>query len=193
MVLLTQIYTRGGDQGKTSLGSGERRSKFEGRIEALGDVDEANAALGLVRLHFKEQHDIETVARLQNDLFDVGADLCMPQDHEKKTTLRILPRHILRLEQEIDHMNNYLAPLNSFILPGGSSASAYLHLARTIVRRAERSVCQVAEHEDVNSHLISYLNRLSDHLFVFARCANDQGRQDILWQPGVNIFHDQNF
>ena len=193
MVLLTKIYTRGGDQGKTSLGDGERLLKFSERIQAIGDVDEANAALGLVRLHFTQKNDIETISRIQNDMFDVGADLCMPQDHAKKTTLRVLSHHITRLEQEIDHMNQGLKHLNSFILPGGSSASAHLHMARTIVRRAERSVCRLAEQEDVNAYLISYLNRLSDHLFVFARCANSQGRQDILWQPGANILPEQDF
>ncbi|MGI4850599.1 MAG: cob(I)yrinic acid a,c-diamide adenosyltransferase [Janthinobacterium lividum] len=193
MVLLTKIYTRGGDQGQTSLGSGERLSKFSDRVQAMGDVDETNATLGLVRLHLEQKDEIDIISRIQNDLFDVGADLCMPQDHEKKTTLRILPRHVLRLEQEIDQMNQNLEPLNSFILPGGTSASAYLHLARTITRRAERTVCHLAAQEDVNIHLISYLNRLSDHLFVFARHANDQGRLDILWDPGANIFHDQNF
>ncbi len=193
MVLLTKIYTRGGDEGQTSLGDGARISKNDFRIEAMGDVDEANTSLGLVRLYLKEDQDIEMISRIQNDLFDVGADLCMPQDHLKKTTLRIHSRHVLRLEQEIDVMNSQLSPLKSFILPGGTAPSAYLHLARTIVRRAERTVCRLSENDFVNPSLVHYLNRLSDHLFVFARCANEYGDKDILWTPGASVYHEKNF
>lgn len=186
MVTLTKIYTRGGDQGKTSLGDGKRVSKHAARIEAIGAVDEANAALGIARLHLKGDEDL-MLKRTQNDLFDVGADLCMPHDHQKKTTLRIQPAHVQRLEQEIDKINATLAPLQSFILPGGSMASAALHMARTIVRRAERCVCQLSENEAVNVNLVTYLNRLSDHLFVLARHMNKQGEKDALWEPGANI------
>lgn len=185
MVQLTRIYTRGGDQGKTSLGDGARVSKHAARIEAIGAVDEANAAIGMARLTLKDREDL-MLRRIQNDLFDVGADLCMPHDHRKKPALRIQPDHVERLEEEIDALNAVLSPLASFVLPGGSAASAALHVARTVVRRAERCVCQLSEHEVVNDNLVAYLNRLSDHLFVLARYMNDQGKKDVLWEPGAN-------
>lgn len=185
MVRLTKIYTRTGDQGKTVLGDGTCVSKHAVRIEAIGAVDEANAAIGMARLSLTGTSD-EMVARIQNDLFDVGADLCLPHDPSKKPPLRIQEGHVTRLEQEIDHLNSALKPLNSFVLPGGTPASAALHVARTIVRRAERCVCQLSEHEVVNPHLLMYLNRLSDHLFVLARYANDCGDRDVLWVPGAH-------
>lgn len=186
MVQLTRIYTRGGDQGETSLGDGKRIAKHAARIEAIGAVDEANAAIGMARLHLRGNEDL-MLKSIQNDLFDVGADLCMPHDHKKRTTLRIQPTHVQRLEREIDQINTTLSPLQSFVLPGGSIESATLHMARTVVRRAERYVCQLSENEVVNENLMTYLNRLSDHLFVLARYMNEQGKKDALWKPGANI------
>lgn len=188
MVRLDKIYTRGGDGGQTSLGSGLRVAKHSERVEAFGCVDEANAILGCARLHCSGEDDA-TLARVQNDLFDLGADLCVPQDAKKgATALRIQPSHIKRLEDEIDRVNAGLAPLSSFILPGGSSAAAFLHLARTVVRRAERRVSTLAESEAIGTHTLSYLNRLSDHLFVMARALNTRsGDGDVLWLPGGNI------
>jgi cob(I)alamin adenosyltransferase len=183
MVRLTRIYTRGGDQGETSLGDGTRVPKHAARVEALGDVDEANAALGLVRLHAEGESDA-MLARMQNDLFDLGADLCNPAT--VAGGLRIVAPQITRLENEIDRLNAALKPLDSFVLPGGSAAAAYLHLARTIVRRAERRVTELAMAEPVNPLIIQYLNRLSDHLFVLARHLNDKGARDVLWQPGAH-------
>ncbi len=185
MVKLTKIYTKTGDLGSTGLGDGSRRKKHDLRIEAIGAVDEANASIGLVRLHTQGEHDLMLTA-IQNDLFDLGADLCLPQDRRSKPTLRITHRQVERLEQEIDLMNEELQPLNSFVLPGGSLASAALHMARTIVRRAERIVYALSESEPLNSEIGMYLNRLSDHLFVLARVLNDQGRTDVLWKPGEN-------
>ena len=185
MVKLTRIYTKGGDKGTTSLGTGKRVPKHDQRVAAFGTVDEANAAIGIARLHTSGDADA-ALARIQNDLFDLGADLCAPEGEGTKDRLRIIDAQVERLEQEIDAMNAELAPLNSFVLPGGSAASAYLHLARTIARRAERDITRLAESEAVNPAAIRYINRLSDHLFVLARYENDKGAKDVLWEPGAN-------
>lgn len=193
MVKLTRIYTRGGDKGETSLGDGARVPKHSLRVEAYGTVDEANATLGLARLHLAQLHlagqEHESIdamlARMQNDLFDLGADLCTPENAERKAGgLRIVQSQVDRLEAEIDAMNAELAPLSSFILPGGTAAASFLHLARTVVRRAERLVVHLSTLEDVNPQAVMYLNRLSDHLFVLSRRVNDNGAGDVLWVPG---------
>ncbi|HEV7995166.1 MAG TPA: cob(I)yrinic acid a,c-diamide adenosyltransferase [Stellaceae bacterium] len=194
MVRLTRIYTRGGDNGQTSLGDGARVPKHSVRVAAFGTVDEANAAIGLARLHVDAAADADADAmlgRIQNDLFDLGADLCTPEDGRRGAdkgnagALRILAAQVERLEHEIDAMNATLRPLDSFILPGGSAAAAYLHLARTVTRRAERLVGQLAAAERVNPEALKYLNRLSDHLFVLGRRLNDNGARDVLWVPGA--------
>jgi cob(I)alamin adenosyltransferase len=194
MVRLTRIYTRGGDKGETSLGDGSRVAKQSLRVEAFGTVDEANAAIGLVRLHIAAGGDAETdamLARIQNELFDLGADLCTPETgrraavDRKGGALRVTAAQVERLEQEIDAINETLAPLNSFVLPGGTPAAAYLHLARTVTRRAERLVCALAASEPVNPEAVKYLNRLSDHLFVLGRRLNANGAADVLWRPGA--------
>ena len=189
MVRLTRIYTRGGDTGLTSLGDGSRVPKEAPRVEAYGTVDEANAAIGLARLEVSSAADAEADAmlgRIQNDLFDLGADLCTPEDGRRAPgALRIVAAQVERLEREIDRMNKALRPLDSFILPGGTPAAAYLHLARTVTRRAERLVCALAAAEAVNPAAVKYLNRLSDHLFVLGRRVNDNGARDVLWQPGA--------
>jgi cob(I)alamin adenosyltransferase len=185
MVKLTRIYTRGGDKGKTSLGDGARVTKQSLRVEAYGTVDEANAAVGLARLHISGDSDA-MLARIQNDLFDLGADLCTPEGGKRGAgALRVVPAQVKRLETEIDAMNAALRPLESFVLPGGTPAAAFLHLARTMTRRAERLVCALAAAEPVNSEALKYLNRLSDHLFVLGRRVNDNGAQDVLWRPGA--------
>ena len=185
MVQLTRIYTRGGDKGETSLGDGSRVPKRSPRVEAYGTVDEANAAIGLARLHVAGDEDA-MLARIQNDLFDLGADLCTPEDGRRGAgALRIVAAQVKRLETEIDAMNAALQPLMSFVLPGGTPAAAYLHLARTVTRRAERLTCALGEAEKVNPEAIKYLNRLSDHLFVLGRRVNDNGARDVLWQPGL--------
>jgi cob(I)alamin adenosyltransferase len=187
MVKLTRIYTRGGDKGETSLGDGARVAKHDPRVAAMGSVDEANAAVGLARLHAEGDADA-MLARIQNDLFDLGADLCRPAgaDEAPGAALRIVEAQVERLEREIDAMNAKLQPLNSFVLPGGTAAAAHLHLARTIVRRAERDMTALATAAPVSPAAIRYVNRLSDHLFVLARLLNDEGRADVLWQPGAN-------
>lgn len=186
MVRLTKIYTRGGDKGETSLGNGARVAKDSIRVEAFGAVDETNACIGLARQHISGEMDA-MLARIQNDLFDLGADLCTPEGGERRSgALRIVPEQVRRLEAEIDAMNAGLAPLNSFVLPGGSAAAAALHLARTTARRAERAVTALARDEPVGEAARHYINRLSDHLFVAARLANDKGAADILWVPGAN-------
>ena len=186
MVRLTKIYTRGGDQGKTSLGDGARVAKHDLRVAAYGTADEANAAIGLARLHTESIADA-MLARIQNDLFDLGADLCRPGDDAgDESTLRIQPSQVQRLEDEIDAMNVSLKPLDSFVLPGGRPAAAHLHLARTVVRRAERLTADLATREPVNPTAVIYLNRLSDHLFVLSRYLNDRGAADVLWVPGAN-------
>jgi len=182
MVKLTRIYTRTGDGGETSLGDGTRVFKDALRVEAFGTVDEANAAVGLARLYAKGQLDA-MLARIQNDLFDLGADLCVPQDAKSdRSRLRVAESQVKRLEREIDEMNAKLAPLNSFVLPGGTALAAHLHLARAIVRRAERLIVALAKVETIGGPALRYINRLSDHLFVAARAAN--GGKDALWAPG---------
>ena len=185
MVKLNKIYTRTGDSGDTGLVTGERVGKDAVRVAAYGDVDETNATLGLVRLHGAGDAWLDGVlARIQNDLFDLGADLATPEQ-EGLQALRITPGQVTRLETEIDVMNAELAPLTSFVLPGGSAAAAYLHLARTVSRRAERDAVALSRSETVNPSAIAYLNRLSDLLFVAARRANQNGAGDVLWTPGA--------
>lgn len=186
MVVLTRIYTKGGDGGETSLGDGVRVAKDAARIVAIGAVDEANAAIGVARLHLKGDTDAMLV-RIQHDLFDLGADLCVPEGGRRGDgALRIVAAQVERLEREIDAMNGELSPLTSFVLPGGSAAAAHLHLARTIVRRAEREMVSLSRAERVAPEAIAYINRLSDHLFVAARYANAKGADDVLWVPGKN-------
>src|SRR5579863_4394860 len=186
MVRLTRIYTRGGDQGETSLGDGTRVAKYAPRVAATGTVNEANAAIGIARLHAAGDVDA-ALDRIQHDLFDLGADLTIPEDGKKAAgALRILPAQVARLEQEIDALNADLPPLDSFILPGGTACAAHLHVALTIVRRAEREVAALAAAETVNPEVLKYLDRLSDHLFVLARHVNDRGARDVLWRPGAN-------
>jgi cob(I)alamin adenosyltransferase len=186
MVRLTKIYTRGGDAGETSLGDGTRVRKDALRVAAYGTVDEANAAIGIARLQ-ADGADDAILAGIQNDLFDLGADLCRPEDGSgAKKTLRVSSAQVARLETEIDLLNADLAPLESFILPAGSPASAHLHAARTIARRAERMVVALAAIEPVNPQAVKYLNRLSDLLFVLARHCNHKGAGDVLWVPGAN-------
>jgi len=185
MVHLSRIYTRTGDDGTTGLGDGARRKKHDLRIAAYGTVDEANSALGVALVQALEPRLAEKLRALQNELFDVGSDLCVPGPAGEK--LRILPGYVERLERWIDEENARLQPLRSFVLPGGSGAAAHLHFARTVVRRAERLVSELLEKErgEVNPEVLKYLNRLSDLLFVLARVANDEGRGDVLWQPGA--------
>ncbi|WP_138470475.1 cob(I)yrinic acid a,c-diamide adenosyltransferase [Poseidonocella sp. HB161398] len=189
MVVLNKIYTRTGDGGDTALGNGSRVPKHALRVEAYGTVDETNAAIGLARLHAEGMMASE-LAAIQNDLFDLGADLCRPEmakDAEADyPPLRMVPSQVARLEAEIDRMNAELAPLRSFILPGGSALAAHLHLCRTVSRRAERLTAALAAGEEVNPSALKYLNRLSDWFFVAARAANGNGADDILWQPGAN-------
>ena len=186
MVKLTKIYTRGGDKGQTSLGNGARVSKDDIRVDAYGDVDELNAIIGIARLHSEEDAD-GLLARIQNDLFDLGADLCTPHDDAPKyPPLRMTEEQVLYLEKEIDSLNSELKPLNSFILPGGSAVSAYLHHARTVCRRAERRIVSLGTVENINEISIRYINRLSDLLFVMSRYLNEKGDNDVLWVPGAN-------
>jgi len=187
MVQLTRIYTKGGDKGSTSLGTGKRVPKHDPRVAAYGTVDEANAAIGVARLHVKEPLPYvgSMLARIQNELFDLGADLCRPQTEGEDAGLRIVDSQVERLEHEIDEMNAKLYPLNSFVLPGGTPASAHLHVARTVIRRAEREMTALAEREPVSPAAIRYANRLSDHLFVAARYLNDLGEKDVRWEPGA--------
>ena len=182
MVKLDVITTRGGDGGETSLGDGRRVRKDALRVEAYGTVDEANAALGLLRLHTREDAEADAMlARIQNEMFDIGADLCVPG--EAGARLRVADTQSARLEQEIAAMNATLPALRSFVLPGGTPAAAHAHLARTVVRRAERLVVALAAEEEVNPAVIRYLNRLSDHLFVLSRRLN--AGDDVLWVPGA--------
>ena len=180
MVRIDRIVTRGGDKGETSLGDGQRVRKDSTRIQSIGAVDEANAVIGLLRLHVAGEADAR-LGRIQNDLFDVGADLCVPG--EAGDRLRVTDTPVARLESEIAAMNAAVPPLKSFVLPGGSAGAAHAHLARTVVRRAERDVVAM---EDANPAVLRYLNRLSDHLFVLARVLNDNGAKDVLWVPGAN-------
>jgi cob(I)alamin adenosyltransferase len=186
MVTLNRIYTKTGDKGETALGDGTRLPKHALRIAAYGTVDETNAAIGLARLHTDGELDA-MLARIQNDLFDLGADLCVPEESRRGSeSLRIVETQVERLEREIDAMNAELSPLTSFVLPGGTPAAAYLHLARTIARRAERLIVELTEHERVGAPAIKYANRLSDHLFVATRYANGKGANDVLWAPAAN-------
>lgn len=190
MVRLTRIYTRGGDKGETSLGDGSRVKKYSLRVAAYGTVDEANSAIGIVRLHTSTLPDAADrdamLERIQNDLFDLGADLCTPpEDGENPAkVLRIVQSQVDRLEREIDVMNATLQPLNSFVLPGGHPAASYLHLARTIIRRGEREITELVGLEGVNPLALTYANRLSDHFFVMSRHINATTTGDVLWKPG---------
>ena len=194
MVKLTRIYTRGGDKGETSLGRGERVAKHDPRVEAYGTTDEANAVIGLARAAIERtvrndelrRHVDDMLKRIQNDLFDLGADLCTIEGKAGEQALRVLPSQTERLEREIDAMNGELSPLTSFVLPGGSEAAAWLHLARTVTRRAERCMTALATEQPVSLEAIKYINRLSDHLFVLSRKLNDNGGSDVLWVPGAN-------
>jgi cob(I)alamin adenosyltransferase len=192
MVVLNRIYTRSGDDGTTALGTGERRKKYDLRIEAYGTLDEVNAVIGIVRLHMADDPVLDVVlSRIQNDLFDVEADLCMPSEGGKGpggARLAVTDAQVTWLEGEIDRFNAELAPLKSFILPGGSSGAAYLHLARTVCRRAERIMVALADKpgESVTAAALKYVNRLSDFLFVAARRMNGKGAADVLWVPGQN-------
>ena len=190
MVRLTKIYTKTGDKGDTGLGDGSRVAKYDLRVEAYGTVDEANAVIGLARLHVDEELD-GILARIQNDLFDLGADLATPAGEDDDFTpsemvLRIVAGQVAWLESAIDDANARLEPLTSFVLPGGSDAAARLHVARASVRRAERAMTAMAAQMPTNSEALAYINRLSDYLFVLARVANDDGRADVKWVPGAN-------
>ena len=191
MVVLNRIYTRTGDDGTTALGSGERRPKYDLRVAAYGTVDETNAAIGLARLHTAAAPEVDAMlGRIQNDLFDLGADLASPE-HGKGpggARLAVVDAQVDRLEHEIDVLNAELAPLRSFVLPGGTPAAAHLHLARTVCRRAERLMVELAARPDesVSTAAVKYVNRLSDFLFVASRYLNDKGAGDVLWVPGQN-------
>ncbi|MBA3676043.1 MAG: cob(I)yrinic acid a,c-diamide adenosyltransferase [Sphingosinicella sp.] len=187
MVKLNKIYTRTGDAGDTGLVDGSRVSKADARMAAIGDVDEANSAIGLAMLHVRAERHRAFLSAIQNEMFDLGADLATPGDDfaPSEMTLRIVQPQIDRLEREIDEMNAELAPLTSFILPGGGAAAAHLHLARTIVRRAERMAVSASREIRLNPLALSYLNRLSDHLFVFARLVAKAEGGDLLWKPGA--------
>jgi cob(I)alamin adenosyltransferase len=192
MVVLNKIYTRTGDDGTTALGTGERRKKYDLRVAAYGTLDEVNAAIGVARLHAAEDRDFDgALARIQNDLFDVEADLCMPSEKGKGpggARLAVSAAQVEWIEREIDRLNAELAPLKSFILPGGSAASTYLHLARTVCRRAERLMVKLNDQpgESVTPEALQYVNRLSDYLFVASRFMNHKGASDVLWAPGQN-------
>ena len=190
MVVLNRIYTRTGDDGTTALGTGERRPKYDLRVAAYGTVDETNAAIGVVAAaHRRRCAELDAMlGRIQNDLFDLGADLAVPEREGKAERLRVVASQVERLERDIDALNDKLAPLTSFVLPGGTPAAAYLHVARTICRRAERVMVELAAQPDepVGAAGIQYMNRLSDFLFVASRAANDNGAGDVLWVPGQN-------
>jgi cob(I)alamin adenosyltransferase len=191
MVVLNKIYTRGGDDGTTALGSGDRRAKHDPRVTAYGTVDETNAFVGMARLHISDAPDVDgMLARIQNDLFDLGADLATPDTGEppEYPPLRIIAAQVDRIEAEIDQLNGDLEPLRSFVLPGGSAAAAALHVCRTVSRRAERLMVELAGQEDeiVGEPALKYINRLSDFFFVAARWMNDKGQADVLWKPGEN-------
>ena len=191
MVKLNKIYTRTGDDGSTGLGSGERRKKYDLRVAAYGTLDEANAAIGIARLHTAGDVTLDAaLSRIQNDLFDVGADLCTPGKGRGPdgARLTVTQAQVDWLESEIDRLNDDLAPLKSFVLPGGTPAAAYLHLARTLCRRAERLIAELKDKpgESVGAEVLQYVNRLSDFLFVAGRYANGKGAHDVLWQPGQN-------
>jgi cob(I)alamin adenosyltransferase len=191
MVVLNRIYTRTGDDGTTALGSGERRAKYDLRIAAYGTVDETNATIGIARLHLRAEPGVDAILmHVQNDLFDLGADLAVPDKDEAKPRerLRVSDHQVDRLESDIDRLNTELTPLKSFVLPGGEPAAAHLHVARTVCRRAERLVVELAarKEEKIGAPALRYLNRLSDLLFVAARYVNGRGARDVLWVPGAN-------
>ena len=190
MVVLSKIYTRTGDDGTTALGSGRRVAKYDLRVECYGTLDETNAAIGLARLHTRLDHALDAmIARIQNDLFDLGAELCYPDESkDARGRLSVSDAQVERLEGEIDALNRELQPLRSFVLPGGTPAASFLHLARTISRRGERLMVALAArpNEPVGGSALRYINRLSDFLFVAARYANDKGQSDVLWVPGQN-------
>jgi cob(I)alamin adenosyltransferase len=188
MVFLSRIYTKSGDKGETGLGDGSRVPKDHPRVAAYGGVDELNAVLGLLTSHHGDAPEADLLRSIQNDLFDVGADLCVPQpaDEPPAAKLRVRPEQSARLEAAIDRLNSGLSPLTSFVLPGGQPAAAWCHLARTVCRRAERSVVALARTESINPEVIVYVNRLSDLLFVLARVGNRNGQDDVLWVPGKN-------
>jgi len=191
MVVLNKIYTRTGDDGTTALGTGERRKKYDLRVAAYGTLDETNAAIGIARLYTVGEHSVHAaLARIQNDLFDLGADLSTPAKGKGPggERLTVTVAQVTWLESQIDLLNDELAPLKSFILPGGYEAAAYLHLARTVCRRAERLIAELKDEpgESVTPQVLQYVNRLSDYLFVAARYANDRGARDVLWRPGQN-------
>jgi cob(I)alamin adenosyltransferase len=184
---LDKIYTRTGDEGKTSLGDGSRLPKFHLRVNAYGSIDEANSVIGVAILHVEDPETSQLLRHIQNDLFDVGADLCRPQrPGTEKPILRITDEQVTWLEHQIDRFNSELEPLTSFVLPGGSPASAYMHHARTVTRRAERDVVRLSADEAVNGAVLRYVNRLSDFLFVLARFLNDKGKKDVRWKPGLH-------
>ncbi|UWR42921.1 cob(I)yrinic acid a,c-diamide adenosyltransferase [Phaeobacter inhibens] len=189
MVVLNKIYTRTGDKGDTALGNGDRVAKHSARVNAYGTSDELNAFVGVARLEAENEMDA-ALARIQNDLFDLGADLCRPEmdkdAHADYAPLRVADAQVSRLEAEIDAMNAELSPLRSFVLPGGAALSAHLHVCRTVARRAERLATDLATQEDINPAAVKYLNRLSDWFFVASRAANDNGARDVLWVPGAN-------
>lgn len=185
MIRLTKIYTKTGDKGQTGLGDGSRIPKYALRIAAMGAIDEANSAVGIARLDAEGDID-RMLARIQNELFDLGADLSVPEEGPRaQGRLRISEAQVERLEHEIDSMNLDLAPLSSFVLPGGTALGAHLHMARAIARRAERVLVELASKEQVNPAALRYANRLCDHLFVMARTANNKGMGEVLWQPGI--------
>jgi cob(I)alamin adenosyltransferase len=191
MVKLNKIYTRTGDDGTTGLGTGARRKKYDLRVAAYGTIDETNAAIGVVRLHTADDAALDAaLSRIQNDLFDVGADLCTPGKGKGPggARLTVTQAQVTWLEQEIDRLNVELAPLKSFVLPGGTTAAAYLHLARTLARRAERLIAELKDKrgESVTPEVLKYVNRLSDFLFVASRHVNGKGARDVLWKPGAN-------
>ena len=186
MVRIDRVVTRGGDGGETSLGDGKRVPKSAPRVDAFGTIDEANAAIGVLRVLARGDAEADAMlARVQNELFDLGADLATPPAGAERPALRIVEGQVERLEREIDRLNEPMPPLTSFILPGGSAGATALHFARTVCRRAERASVALGEHEAVGPQSLKYLNRLSDLLFVAARHANDQGRGDVLWAPGA--------
>jgi len=189
MVVLNKIYTKKGDDGKTELGNGKRIVKFSTRVEAYGTVDELNAMIGTITSMNIETKLDSCLERIQNDLFDLGADLCLPEDNTRQMNtepLRVEKSLTERLESEIDNMNKRINPIRSFVLPGGNEIAAKLHLCRTICRRAERLVVKLIENEKVNKEALKYLNRLSDWFFVAARVSNDDGKKDVLWKPAMN-------
>jgi cob(I)alamin adenosyltransferase len=188
MVYLSRIYTKTGDQGETGLGDGTRVAKDHPRVAAYGSVDELNALLGLLLANHADTPEADLVRSIQNDLFDVGADLCVPQPAQEKAgeRLRVKAEQVDQLEKAIDRLNERLEPLKSFVLPGGKPAAAWCHVARTVCRRAERDVVTLARTERINPQVVIYLNRLSDLLFVMARVLNGDGKDDVLWQPGKN-------